>query len=40
MAVAQSARTSNVKLKRAIGWTPRYPTIDTGIPAALTAIGR
>jgi nucleoside-diphosphate-sugar epimerase len=40
MAVVRSARTSNAKLKRELCWTPRYPTIDTGIPAALAAIGR
>jgi nucleoside-diphosphate-sugar epimerase len=38
--VVRSARTSNAKLKRELGWTPRYPTIETGIPAALAAIGR
>jgi len=38
--VVRSARTSNAKLKRELGWTPRYPTIDTGIPAAVAAIGR
>lgn len=40
MTVARSARTSNAKLKRELGWTPRYPTIETGIPAAVAAIGR
>lgn len=40
MAVVRSARTSNSKLKRELGWTPRYPTIETGIPAAVAAIGR
>jgi nucleoside-diphosphate-sugar epimerase len=40
MAVVRSARTSNAKLKRELGWTPRYPTIETGIPAAVAAIGR
>jgi len=40
MAVVRSARTSNAKLKRELGWTPRYPTIDTGIPAAVAAVGR
>jgi nucleoside-diphosphate-sugar epimerase len=40
MAVVRSARTSNDKLKRELGWAPRYPTIETGIPAALAAIGR
>jgi nucleoside-diphosphate-sugar epimerase len=39
MAVARSARTSNTKLKHELGWTPRYPTIATGIPAAVAAIG-
>ena len=38
--VVRSARTSNAKLKRELGWTLRYPTIQTGIPAALAAIGR
>jgi nucleoside-diphosphate-sugar epimerase len=38
--VERSARTSNVKLKHELGWTPRYPTIETGIPAALAAISR
>jgi nucleoside-diphosphate-sugar epimerase len=38
--VVRSARTSNAKLKRELGWTPRYPTIDTGIPAAVAAITR
>jgi nucleoside-diphosphate-sugar epimerase len=40
LAVVRSARTSNAKLKRELGWTPRYPTIETGIPAAVAAIGR
>jgi len=38
--VVRSARTSNAKLKRELGWKPRYPTIETGIPAAVAAIGR
>ena len=38
--VVRSARTSNAKLKRELGWTPRYPTIETGIPAAVAAILR
>jgi nucleoside-diphosphate-sugar epimerase len=40
LTVARSARTSNAKLKRELGWTPRYPTIATGIPAAVAAIAR
>jgi nucleoside-diphosphate-sugar epimerase len=38
--VVRSARTSNAKLKRELDWTPRYPTIETGIPATLAAVGR
>jgi nucleoside-diphosphate-sugar epimerase len=38
--VVRSARTSKAKLKRELGWTPRYPTVEIGIPAALAAIGR
>ena len=37
--VVRSARTSNAELKRELGWTP-YPTIETGIPAVVAAIGR
>jgi hypothetical protein len=40
MAVVRPARTSNAKLERELGWTPCHPTIDTGIPAAVAAIGR
>lgn len=40
MTVVRSARTSNAKLKCELGSTLRYPTIETGIPAALAAIGR
>jgi nucleoside-diphosphate-sugar epimerase len=40
LSVIRSARTSNAKLKRDLGWTPRYPTIASGIPAALAAITR
>ncbi|WP_176234864.1 NAD-dependent epimerase/dehydratase family protein [Mycobacterium simiae] len=38
--VVRSARTCNAKLKTELGWTPRYPTIETGIPAAVAAITR
>jgi nucleoside-diphosphate-sugar epimerase len=37
-AVVRSARSSNAKLKAA-GWVPRYPTAQTGVPAALRAAG-
>ena len=40
MTVVRSARTSNAILKRELGWTPQHPTIETGIPAAVSAIGR
>lgn len=33
-AVVRSARSSNAKLKAA-GWSPRHPTAQTGVPAAL-----
>jgi len=33
-AVTRSARSSNAKL-RAAGWTPRHPSAETGVPAAL-----
>ena len=36
-AVVRSARSSNAKLKAA-GWTPRYPTAATGVPAALATL--
>jgi nucleoside-diphosphate-sugar epimerase len=34
-AVLRSARSSNAKLKRELGWQPRFPSIREGIPAAL-----
>jgi nucleoside-diphosphate-sugar epimerase len=39
LAAARSARTSNAKLKRELGWSPRHPTVQTGVPAALRAAG-
>jgi nucleoside-diphosphate-sugar epimerase len=38
-AVLRSARTSNAKLRRELGWEPRYPTVREGVPAALAALG-
>jgi nucleoside-diphosphate-sugar epimerase len=35
----RSARTSNAKLKRELGWTPRFPTVATGIPDAIATLG-
>ena len=37
-AVLRSARTSNAKLRRELGWEPRYPTVREGVPAALAAL--
>jgi nucleoside-diphosphate-sugar epimerase len=36
----RSARTSNAKLKRELGWTPRFPTVATGVPDAIAALTR
>jgi nucleoside-diphosphate-sugar epimerase len=38
-AVARSARSSNAKLKRVLGWAPRYPSSEQGVPAAIAALG-
>ena len=38
-AVVRSARTSNAKLKRELGWAPRYPSAREGVPATLAALG-
>jgi nucleoside-diphosphate-sugar epimerase len=37
-AVVRSARTSNAKLKRELGWAPRYPSAREGIPATVAAL--
>jgi nucleoside-diphosphate-sugar epimerase len=34
-AVVRSARSSNTKIKRELGWQPRFPTFREGIPDAL-----
>jgi nucleoside-diphosphate-sugar epimerase len=38
-AVTRSARSSNARLKRELGWAPRYPTAAEGVPAAVAALG-
>jgi nucleoside-diphosphate-sugar epimerase len=38
MAATRSARTSNAKLKRELGWTPRYPTAREGVPDAMAKL--
>jgi nucleoside-diphosphate-sugar epimerase len=37
-AVLRSARTSNAKLRRELGWAPRYPTAREGVPAAVAGL--
>jgi nucleoside-diphosphate-sugar epimerase len=37
-AVVRSARSSNAKLKRVVGWAPRYPSAQQGVPAAVAAL--
>jgi nucleoside-diphosphate-sugar epimerase len=37
-AVTRSARSSNAKLKDELGWTPRYPTAQQGVPVAVAGL--
>jgi nucleoside-diphosphate-sugar epimerase len=37
-AVVRSARTSNAKLKRELGWAPHYPSAREGVPATVAAL--
>jgi nucleoside-diphosphate-sugar epimerase len=37
-AVVRSARSSNAKLKRELGWQPRYPTAQQGVPDAVAQL--
>lgn len=39
IAVTRSARTSNERLKRELGWQLRFPTAREGVPDAVRAIG-
>jgi nucleoside-diphosphate-sugar epimerase len=39
-AVVRSARSSNEKIKRELGWTPRFPTAGEGIPDAVAPLLR
>jgi nucleoside-diphosphate-sugar epimerase len=39
-AVVRSARSSNAKLKRELGWTPRFPTAREGVPDAIARLRR
>ena len=37
-AVVRSARTSNARIKRELGWSPAFPTAREGVPAAVAAL--
>lgn len=37
-AVVRSARSSNAKIKRELGWSPRFPTFREGVPDALARL--
>lgn len=39
-AVTRSAKTSNDRIKRELGWAPRYPSARTGVPDAVNRITR
>ena len=39
-AVLRSARGSNAHIKSELGWEPRYPTAEVGVPDAVSTIGR
>jgi nucleoside-diphosphate-sugar epimerase len=38
-AVTRSARSSNARLKEELGWTPRFPTAELGVPDAVAGLG-
>jgi nucleoside-diphosphate-sugar epimerase len=38
-AVMRSARSSNGRIKRELGWTPRFPTARQGVPDAIARLG-
>jgi nucleoside-diphosphate-sugar epimerase len=38
-AVTRSARSSNARLKADLGWAPRFPTAEQGVPDAVAGIG-
>jgi nucleoside-diphosphate-sugar epimerase len=37
-AVVRSARTSNARIRRELGWRPQYPSARHGVPAAIAAL--
>jgi nucleoside-diphosphate-sugar epimerase len=38
-AVTRSARSSNARLKEELGWTPRFPSAEQGVPDAVAGLG-
>jgi nucleoside-diphosphate-sugar epimerase len=38
LTVTRSAKTSNARLKRELGWEPRYPTAREGVPAVVAEL--
>jgi hypothetical protein len=38
-AVIRSARTSNERVKRELGWRPRFPSAREGVPDAVAKLG-
>jgi hypothetical protein len=36
--VVRSARSSNDRIKRELGWSPRFPSARVGVPAAIAAL--
>ncbi len=38
-AVVRSARSSNAKIKRELGWKPQFPSAQDGVPAVVAALG-
>ena len=39
-AVTRSARSSNARIKSELGWAPRFPTAQEGVPDAIARLGR
>ncbi len=37
-AVVRSARSSNARIKRELGWQPRFPTARVGVPDAIAGL--
>ena len=38
LAVTRSAKTANNRIKRELGWAPRYPNARTGVPDAINRL--